>query len=186
MRFCLRGMVLGLGLAGLAGCSGVTVSFGDLEPLPGVDEWINPEAPITVETLRYLRNCHSAGEETRVLLLPDAAAVQALQSERGIDLLSESKAASTSGVGAYVLVELGMRSSIGDGFAVSRSGGRRGATALIKITGLSHGGESAADTDYAPCALLSLPPSPKGAWSRVRMLDQVSGMRVTSEPIAIP
>lgn len=159
------------------GYSGISVTFGDMEPLPGVNELLNPEDEITVEVIGYRRDCGTEGEQTRVALLADVKAVQAWQAERQITLAAEGAQLQE---GAYALIELGVRNSAGDGFAVSRAAGRRGKTALIKITALSFSSQGAGEEPSAPCALVALPAGP---WDRVRVLDQVSGMKATSEDL---
>jgi len=174
-RLVKAGLLLAAAMG--SGCSGISVTFGDMEPLPGVNELLNPEDEITVEVIGYRRDCGTVGEQTRVALLPDVKAVQNWQAARKIGLAQDGGELSES---MYALIELGVRSSAGDGFAVSRSAGRRGKTALIKITALSFSSQEAGEEPSAPCALVALPAGP---WERVRVLDQVSGMKATSEDL---
>lgn len=169
------GVVL-LGLA-LAGCGGVSVQFGDMQPLPGFDELLSAEAAINVEVVSYRYDCGTQGPETRVSLLPDKKSVETWEAERQFQLL---QAGQTLEEGSYAMIELGARETGGDGFAVSRAGGRKGNTALIKITGMTFSSQPQGEGPASPCALVALP---AGKWERIRLLDQVSGLKITSPPL---
>jgi hypothetical protein len=150
------------------------VHFGEKQPLPGVGEWLNPEAEMTVDIVSYRRSCDTQDESSRVTLLPDAAAVRAWQAANDLVLVQGELAERP-----YALIEIGVRAGHHEGFAVSRAGGRRGDTAYVKITSLVTAARNASEpAPSAPCALVGLPPGP---WARVRVIDQTRGAHFASD-----
>ncbi|MDR3418732.1 MAG: hypothetical protein P4L83_21370 [Nevskia sp.] len=112
--------------------------------------------PIAVQEVRRLAVCNSDGPQAKVTLFAHRDAVLAWQQARGVDLAGEDPLPSA---GAYVLAEMGVRTSAGFGLAISRqasvSGG--GEVTLNATLFSPDSAQAAAPSATSPCVLVALP-----------------------------
>lgn len=152
----------------LSACAGTQVTLGD--PFIGLGRWFTPEKEIEVSEAGRSQRCGTQGPLSRAQLLGSAAAVREWEAAREVRL-----APADLPDGAYALIEMGERGTGGYGFAVSRVGGRRGDTALLRLTSFAPGaGRSASGAPSAPCVLVALP---AGNWKGLRVADQSGAIR---------
>ena len=112
-------------------------------------------ARMQVEQLRSLSVCNSEDAKPRVTLVADAFALRAWQEGRHVDLLGP---APLPPAGAYVVVEMGQRSSAGYAIAVSRQAWLSRDLVTLNASLLTPPADApAAEVVTSPCALVALP-----------------------------
>ncbi|HUP91125.1 MAG TPA: protease complex subunit PrcB family protein [Solimonas sp.] len=143
--------------------------------MPDVTDWFSRENAVSVSEVRRAIICGTSGPEAQVTLFPDAAAVQAWELGRGLQMSAGTPLPATP----FVLVEMGERSSAGYGLAVSRTAGRRGEDLILRATFLSPApGRMTAQMITSPCVLVSIP---QANYRAVEVIDQGGTLRATTE-----
>ena len=135
-----------------------------------VGGWMKRESSVEVSEVARSYQCNSEGQETRISLLPDAAAVAGWQQQRGVDLGGERLPQ-----GRFALVEMGERNSGGYGVAISRLAGRRGNTLILRGTFVAPGpNDMSTQAITSPCVLVSLP---REGYETIEIVDQDGRLR---------
>lgn len=157
---------------------GTTLAVGACSYMPSMPDfstWFDNENAVEVAEVGRAQSCGTEGEVARVQLLPDAVAVRAWESQRGIQF---SGIAGELPAQPYAIVEMGQRSSAGYGIAVSRQAGLKDGILLLKATFIApRAGAMTAQVITSPCALVSLP---KVEYGEVRVIDQTGKLRASS------
>jgi hypothetical protein len=119
--------------------------------------------------------CNTEAADTAAYLFADAAAVQAWQASRGLNLVAAGALADAP----HALVEMGQRPTGGYGLAVSRAAVLRGELLILSATFISPGPDRMVSQALtSPCVLVRLPP---GRYSTVEVQDQAGAARATGK-----
>lgn len=141
-----------------------------------VGNWFDRERAVDVAEVRRAVVCGTSGADARVSLFPDAGAVRAWETSRGVQLGGGTEALPDT---PFALVEMGERNTAGYGLAVSRTAGKRGDAIILRATFLAPtAGRMLAQMVTSPCVLVSLP---KTHYSAVELVDQDGRQRATTE-----
>jgi len=133
-------------------------------------DWFNREPPVEVSEVARSSQCATPGADAQVTRLADAAAVQAWQQARGIELAPLPR-------GPFALVEMGERPTGGYGFAISRIAGRRGDALVLHATFVApRADDMTTQALTQPCVLVSIP----DGYSEILLLDQDGRQRARS------
>ncbi len=136
--------------------------------------WLGGATPLRVEEVGNSSSCGISGAETTLQWLGKREAVQAWQTQSGIELLPEGAVA-----GSYVLISMGQRSSGGYGVTVSRDAQVRDGRVQLQGTFFApKAGQMNIQMITSPCVLVRLP---EGAWRAVEVSDQTGRLRASAE-----
>jgi hypothetical protein len=142
-----------------------------------------PRAGVEVREVARSLYCNTAGEAPQLTLLPDAQAVAAWQSARGIALA----AAGSLAPAPHAAVEMGMRSTGGYDLSVSAQGVLRGDALVLQVTFSAPApGSLRTQALSSPCVLVQLPP---GRYAGVELRDAAGGLLArggTQSPAGAP
>ena len=134
--------------------------------------WLFNRHDVAVDEVRRLSVCHTAGDQAQLSLLPDAAAVEALQAQRGIDLIG----AEPLPPGPFVLAELGRRNTGGYAMVVSHQAVGEGDLLKLYATFFAPSpGQPTAQAQTSPCVLVALPAY--SHYSQIRLVDPAGDTR---------
>jgi PrcB C-terminal len=159
----------------LAACAQVTPVAESVAQLPrkaiegtaDFFQWMfsRPDLAVDVTEVGRTQDCKSSGRESALTLLPDLAAVQAWQAQRGVTLASGALAE-----GRYAIAEMGERNTGGYSLSVSRQAATKDDVLYLRATYLVPANASQLTPNAtAPCSLVLLPPN---FYKAVVLLDQ--------------
>lgn len=144
--------------------------------MPDFSSWFDSEHAVPVEEVARASVCHTADGESGITVLQNLAALRGWAAARGVDLVS------TRGTPLpdtpYAVVEFGQRPNSGYGLAVSRTGGLRDDTLVLKATYFEPTKDRWASSEpSSPCVMVSLPARDYAA---VKVIDQTGRVRAAS------
>ncbi|HEX4872585.1 MAG TPA: protease complex subunit PrcB family protein [Nevskiaceae bacterium] len=154
----------------LSGCTllpeGMRERLPDLA-MPDFSSWFNRENAVEVAEVRRTQQCRAPDGQTRVQLLGDQAAVQALVAERGLRWDDEAEPLADA---PHALIDLGRRGTEGYGLAVSRQAGLKDEIFLLKATVFEpQPGDELPQSLSSPCVLVRLP---ERQYAEIRVINQ--------------
>lgn len=168
-RYRATGVAAGLAGLMLAGCA----------QLPA---WMTGAREVQVAEVRRLSVCNTASAQSQLTLLPDAAAVAAVDAERGTRLA----AGAPLPPGPFLLAELGRRPTGGQSMLVARTAIAEGQTLTLSATFLTPvAGAATSQAESSPCVLVALP-ADSPPYQHIRLEDPSGRSRARWDASAMP
>lgn len=145
--------------------------------MPDTSDWFTKgDVPVTVEEVARANVCNSVTDETEVVVVANATAMQGIADSRDFAWVRNSSKALPET--AYAVVEFGQRPNSGYGLAVSREAALRGDTLLLRATFFEpQQGRWAGSAPSSPCVAVSLP---AGAYDQIKLMDQEGRVRAVT------